>query len=328
MGDRRILTAAARAGILLELVPYLINRGEVALDDAADEFGVTSAQMRELVMRIPFVGTPSGGGYASLHNDLFDIDWDALDDDDTIRITQIVGLDRTPRLTAREAAALVAGLQIAGAFPGVGDSGVYSGLVRKLSRGAASAPPEVVVAPRPVDEVRLAVAEALRTGVAVTFRYRAPDAEETLRTVDPSGVIIANDQWYLQGWCHLRRARRTFHLDRVSDITVTDVPLSHPAEVPGELFTTGTDQATVTLRFPEGIAPVIGDWIDRAVLSTSEAVTTARLPVADPRALKRLAARTGGAVEVVAPADARESALAWARAALDQYGDDADSARR
>ena len=41
-------------------------------------------------------------------NDLFDIDWDLLDEQDLIVITNTVGLERTPRLSAREAAALLA----------------------------------------------------------------------------------------------------------------------------------------------------------------------------------------------------------------------------
>lgn len=39
-------------------------------------------------------------------NDLFDIDWDLLDEQDLIVITNTMGLERTPRLSAREAALL------------------------------------------------------------------------------------------------------------------------------------------------------------------------------------------------------------------------------
>src|SRR5690606_33852449 len=118
--------------------------------------------------------------------------------------------------TAREAAALLAGLQMVAAVPVVSDSGLVAGLLAKLARASRDVPADVVIAPGAVDEVRNAVAAALRAGVAVSFRYQAPDAEPTRRTVDPVQVLITNGQWYLQGWCHLRQAMRTFHLDRVS----------------------------------------------------------------------------------------------------------------
>ena len=215
MSARKPLPATDRAALILQLVPYLIGKGEVSLTEAADEFDVTPEQMRGMVEKLTVIGLPGEGGFWQMANDLFDIDWDLLDEQDLIVITNTVGLERTPRLSAREAAALLAGLQVAASLPGVGDSGIVQGLLAKLARGAAATPAEVIVAPEAVDDVRVAVAQALREGVAVSFTYQAPDAAPTTRTVDPVKVHIAGGQWYLQGWCHLREAMRTFHLDRV-----------------------------------------------------------------------------------------------------------------
>jgi proteasome accessory factor C len=70
----------------------------------------------------------------------------------------------------------------------------------------------------------------------VAFTYQAPDAAPTTRTVDPVKVHIANGQWYLQGWCHLRQAMRTFHLDRVSDVRLTDIVSTHGDDSVPALF--------------------------------------------------------------------------------------------
>jgi proteasome accessory factor C len=305
---------------MLQLVPYLIGKGEVSIVEAADEFDVTPDQMRAMVEKLTVIGLPGEGGFWQMANDLFDIDWDLLDQRDLIVITNSVGLERAPRLTAREAAALLAGLQLARTIPGIGDTDLYAGLLAKLAAGASSAPADVIVAPGPVDEVRETVAEALQRGVAVSFTYKAPDAAATIRTVDPVKVHIASGQWYLQGWCHLRQAMRTFHLDRVSDMVVSDVPISHGEDpVPDWFEADSAGEVVVTLRFPDSVAPLLGDYLDRATLSSTDGVTVATLRVADEVTLRRLAARRGGDVEVLEPEAARRATAAWAEAGLAQY---------
>lgn len=320
MTRRKPLVATDRAALMLQLVPYLIGKGEVSIAEAADEFDVTPEQMRSMVEKLTVIGLPGEGGFWQMSNDLFDIDWDLLDERDLIVITNSVGLERTPRLTAREAAALLAGLQLARTIPGIGDTELYAGLLAKLARGASSTPADVIVAPGPVDAVRETVAAALQKGVAVSFTYKAPDAAPTTRTVDPVKVHIASGQWYLQGWCHLREAMRTFHLDRVSDLELTDIPIAHAEEPVPDWFETGsTGEVIVTLRFPDEVAPLLGDYLDRATVHSKDGTTLATLRVADEVTLRRLAARCGGTVEVLEPEPARRATAAWAEAGLAQY---------
>lgn len=317
---RKPLVATERAALILQLVPYLVGKGEVSLTEAADEFDVSIDQMREMVEKLTVIGLPGEGGYWQLPHDLFDIDWDLLDAKDIVSITNTVGLERAPRLTAREAAALLAGLQLARSLPGVRDSDLVTGLLAKLARGASAAPAQVIVAPGPVDSVRDVVDEALRRAVAVSFAYNAPDAAATTRTVDPVTVHIANGQWYLQGWCHLRQAMRTFHLDRVSDVSLTDIPITHGGEAVPALFEPGENDLVARVRFPTAIAPLLGDYLERAIIESAGTDTVATLRVADEHSLKRLAARRGGDVELLEPLAARRAAVAWAEAGLAQYG--------
>ncbi|TQJ32248.1 YafY family protein [Microbacterium sp. SLBN-146] len=320
MTDRRPLVATDRAALMLQLVPYLIGKGEVSVAEAADEFDVSPGQMRAMVEKLTVIGLPGEGGFWQMSNDLFDIDWDLLDQRDLIVITNAVGLERAPRLTAREAAALLAGLHLARTIPGVGDTAVFAGLLAKLARGASSTPADVIVAPGPVDTARDIVANALTRGVAVSFTYQAPDAAATTRTVDPVKVLISDGQWYLQGWCHLRQAMRTFHLDRVSAIDTTDIPITHGEEPVPEWFEAGSSgDVIVRLRFAEEVGPLLGDYLDRAVVQTSDGVATATMRVADEVSLRRLIARRAGAVEVIEPEGARREAAAWAQAGLALY---------
>lgn len=319
MTARRPLVATDRAALMLQLVPYLIGKGEVSLAEAADEFDVTPEQMRSMVEKLTVIGLPGERGYWQMANDLFDIDWDLLDQRDLIVITNSVALERAPKLTAREAAALLAGLQLARTIPGVGDTEVFARLLAKLSRGASATPAEVIVAPEPVDAVRDLVADAVRRRVAVSFTYKAPDAAPTTRTVDPVKVHIASGQWYLQGWCHLREAMRTFHLDRVSALELTDIPITHAGEPAPDWFSSGSGDVVARVRFPEPMAPLLGDYLDRATLATTDGVTIATMRVADELSLRRLAARRSGVVEVLEPSGARRAVAEWAEAGLAQY---------
>ena len=319
MAQPKPLLAADRVRLYLTLVPYLLEHGQVSLAEAAEEFGVSPREMRAMVEKLTVIGLPGESGFWQQPQEMFDINWDLLDQEDVIEITNDVALRRVPRFTAREAAALLAGLQMVAAVPAVSDSGLVAGLISKLSRGAADAPADVVVAPGAVDAVREVVARGVHEGRAVSFTYQAPDAEPTTRTVDPVQILITNAQWYLQGWCHLRQAMRTFHLDRVSDPQLTDIPITHAGDHVPEAFASLDDEREVTVRLPERLAPLLGDFLSAANHETEGGAVTAHLHLADPRGIKRLAARFGGRMEVLEPAVARAAARDWAASGLALY---------
>ncbi|MFS0912644.1 helix-turn-helix transcriptional regulator [Microbacterium sp. 179-I 3D2 NHS] len=313
------LLAAERVRLYLTLVPYLLEHGQVSLAEASAEFGVTPQEMRAMVEKLTVIGLPGEAGYWQQPQEMFDINWDLLDDEDVIEITNDVALRRVPRFTAREAAALLAGLQMVAAVPAVSDSGLVAGLIGKLSRGAADAPAEVVVAPGAVDEVREAVARGLQDGVAISFTYQAPDAAPTTRTVDPVQILITNGQWYLQGWCHMREAMRTFHLDRVSEPKLTGIAITHGGDQVPEAFVGLDDEREVTVRVSERFAPLLHGFVSAETLEALDGSVTAHLHLADPRGIKRLAARFGGAMEVLEPGVARSATREWAVAGLALY---------
>lgn len=314
MNAQRPLLAADRVVIMMTLVPYVVENGPVSVSDAAREFGMTPDEMRATVENLSVIGVPDG-----MDHELFDIDWEAFEERDEIEFTRVVAFERVQRLTAREAAALLAGLQFAQALPAVAEQGIVAGLIAKLARGASTAPAELVVAVDPIDDVRSTVATALDAGVAVSFTYRKLDGEATTRTVDPVRILVSDDQWYLRGWCHLRKEIRTFHLDRVSDLELTDIPSGAHDDDETAVFATPGGEVAVRIRYPSHIAPLLGQYLDHAQIETNGDASEATVLVADPRSLKRLAARRGGAVVITQPAEARQAAAEWATAGLARY---------
>src|SRR6516225_834617 len=74
--------------------------------------------------------------------------------------------------------------------------------------------------------IRLCTAVRMRRGVA--FHYESHDRTTSRREVEPYGVVHMDGRWYLVGRCRLREALRTFRLDRVSELELSDQTFDRP----------------------------------------------------------------------------------------------------
>ena len=136
---RKPMQAQDKLAFLLALVPYLMDRDRVSVAEAAEHFGVEQEQLRDAVRLIAVSGIP-GETNAYQPGDLFDIAWDDFEENDQIVLTHQVAIDDSPRFSAREAAALIAGLQYLSALPENADRDAIGSLMAKLARGASAAP--------------------------------------------------------------------------------------------------------------------------------------------------------------------------------------------
>lgn len=68
-----------------------------------------------------------------------------------------------------------------------------------------------------------AIFSSIAEKTQVVLVYQALGAaEETERTIEPVGVFHDNNNWYIFGYCHLRKEYRQFRTDRIRDIKKTD----------------------------------------------------------------------------------------------------------
>ena len=317
-GPKRTLLVGDRLVLMLTLVPYLIEKGEVGVAEAAADFGVSPAEMVRSVEVLAVSGVPGDGGFY-MPNDLFDIDWDALEEREEIVLLSHVAIDRTPRFTSREASALIAGLLASHGIPAVAARGEVTSLMQKLARAADQAPAELAITTGEVDALHALIAEAIDGGTTVQFDYRPLDGQAERRTVDPIRVFSSDTSWYLQGWCHTRRDNRTFLFDRIENMVVTEQGAGVHAAPKNGLFQPSAGDATITARYPEEIAPLLGAYLDDATVTTVNGVSTAIVRVAHLHSLKRLAARMGGLLVIESPDEARVAVAEWAEAGLARY---------
>ncbi|MBI5544637.1 MAG: WYL domain-containing protein [Deltaproteobacteria bacterium] len=128
-----------------------------------------------------------------------------------------------------------------GAFPGRAD---LAHALRKIAFVSSEEPESLSGrlfvdhgrSPKELAEKLEALWPALVVRKRVTLRYRGVGREEeTSREVDPWGICLRRGVWVLVGYCHLRKARRTFHVDRIVEVTVNPAkPRVADYEVPAE----------------------------------------------------------------------------------------------
>jgi len=99
-------------------------------------------------------------------------------------------------------------------------------------------------------DLELAVANCL----SVTIQYPVKDNGLPLdRLIDPYKVIFWNSRWYIIGFCHLRQQNRSFRVDRIQSLTVTDRSFSMPKDFsPQDFFMENLLPALPS----EGVEPV------------------------------------------------------------------------
>ena len=314
--------AQDKLAFLLSLVPYLIDRDRVSVSEVAAHFGVPEQQIRDAVQLLAVSGIP-GETNSYQHGDLFDIAWDSFEDHDEIVLTNLVAIDDSPRFSAREAAALIAGLQYLSSLPEQADRAAIASLTSKLSRGASAEPSAVAVAASETDSTLQLARESVERGVQLEFTYVDSRGELEDRKVDPLRVESIDSDWYLRGWCHLREAVRTFRVDRISNPRITDEPISHePSDVtlPEALFEGSDDDLSVTIEVAAAAVPLLADYSPETVsVDASGERVTVSLRVSHYHGLKRLVASMPGAVTVTAPAEARAVVRDWAAAGAARY---------
>ncbi|MBI5159896.1 MAG: WYL domain-containing protein [Micrococcales bacterium] len=316
--------ARDKLAFLLSLVPWLIENDRVTVDDAAAHFGVDPRLVRESVELIAMSGVP-GDTASYQHGDLFDIAWDDFEERGEILLTNLVAIDDSPRFSAREAAALIAGLQYLSGLPEYADSAAIATLTAKLSRGASAVPSPLGVADAgEADELLALIHEAVERGVQLELDYLSARGARDRRRVDPLRVESVDADWYLRGWCHLRGAVRTFRLDRMSDVRVTADPIDvRPGELtlPDSLFVGSPEDIEVVLEMASAALPLLSDYLPADSRPSEHAGRVrAVLRVSDYGSLARLVSGMPGAVRVIEPPDAREAVAAWARRAAARYG--------
>lgn len=316
-------TSQSQVRRLLSLVPYLLEHDGASMTDVASAFNISTERLREDLNVLWMCGLP---GLAP--GDLIEIDMDAVDGKGIIHLSNADYLTRPLRLAADEALALVLALRTLAEVAGPHESQAIDRALVKLEavageRGSAADQASVRVYGAP-EEVRATVSDGLQQSKRLDLTYDvASRAETTRRMVDPIRVFVLEGYGYLEAWCYSANALRTFRLDRIAAVAITDVDRAEH-DVQLKDLSTGwfdalKDAPLVTLELQRWAAWVAEYYPTEQVTAGDDGALTVSLRVTNPAWLRSLLLRLGGDARVLAPAGAGDSAAESAREALDQY---------
>ena len=184
---------------------------------------------------------------------------------------------------------------------------------------------------RPVDPENFqAISSALLSRRRLHIEHFQRSRNETLsRDISPQRLVYYRDNWYLDAWCHLRQALRTFSIDAITEAKVLgkrareikDQTLDEQLGAGFGIFS-GRKTQTAVLRF----SPMRARWVSRETWHSEQdghfeldGAYVLSVPYSDPRELVMDILKYGADVEVLAPAALRDMVSAQLKEAAAYY---------
>jgi len=177
-----------------------------------------------------------------------------------------------------------------------------------------------------VEELSRAIAHVKRVHLVYLGAERGAATE---RDVDPYGLFQRGGAWFLAGWCHLRRAIRTFHLSRIVSLTVNGSAPRTPDFAPRPDFSLAALATRETWEYdvhapvrcrirldPPVPAEVVASFGPRARLAEDGGATLVEVEATNEEGLLRHVLALGDRAELLQPKGLR----AKARAVLAERG--------
>ncbi len=180
-----------------------------------------------------------------------------------------------------------------------------------------------------IKEAIKSLSEATAKKTRVEILYRAVSTgQETKRKVDPFLVWVINGAFYLIGWCHIRRAVRTFAMDRIKGFKVLNETFHFPKNFKLEEYLQTAfhvmrgEPRKVKVRFSPEAAHVVRERIWHSTqevreLESGELEISLEVPV--NYEIVSWILGFGSAAEVIQPSSLRSRIIAELQASATRY---------
>jgi predicted DNA-binding transcriptional regulator YafY len=274
-----VLTPTAR---LLELLELLQTQPAVTGREIADRLGIDARTVRRYITALRDLGIPvagqrgAGGGYAMRPG--FRLPPLMLSDDEAVAVALGVVAAGRLGLSGSPESVETARAKIHRALPDALRRRVEAleGAL-DFTAGARSIVPVG-------GDTALLLAGAIRKRRRLRAGYRSFSGERSQRELSPHGLVVHSGRWYLAAHDHHRDALRTFRVDRMRAITVTDVPAIAPPE--GFDAVAHTNASLASVPWPWAVEVLLDLPLDRAAQRLPG--TMAELAAADGGTLLRM----------------------------------------
>ncbi|CAM3954607.1 helix-turn-helix transcriptional regulator [Janibacter anophelis] len=317
MSPAKVESATGRVQRLLTMVPWLVSRQGIEIEEAAAGLGITEQQ---LVADLDLLFMC---GYGQMPDEMIEASYEG----GRVFVTNADTIARPLRLNVDEAISLIVGLRSLAAS-GVGESSAVERALAKLEAATGTIPgvERVVVVEDDTESGRTTslLRDALTAGRRVHLVYVVPSRDErTERDVDPMRLAHVEGYWYLEGWCHRAQDVRLFKVDRIESVDVLDEPAELPEgvahrDLSGGAYQRGDHDVPVTLRLAPS-AHWVAEYYPVTSRETEGEDLIVTLPTSNEDFVRRLVLRLGGGARVLAPQALRERVATPAREALAAY---------
>ncbi|HEX3979602.1 MAG TPA: WYL domain-containing protein [Acidimicrobiales bacterium] len=324
-----LVETGARLRRLLAILAWLAQVGEAPIDDVAERFELTPAELVTELEMAACCGVPP---YTP--DQLMEI----VVTDTSVSIRVGTALARPRRLSPSEGFALATSARALLAVAGSDEDGALSRALAKLDRALGGQEIEVELDTPPLLAlVREAV--TTRRRLAVSY-YSASTDRVTEREISPLRLFATAGHWYVDAWCATADDVRRFRVDRIGSAQLVgdQHQVAMAGDGPGEPV---GDEAAPTARLDDGadLEPFVPGPDSRRVrisIDPSTAWLIESIPTMSPATevkgrvefeifvggdawLERLLLRLGPDARVVDPADYRSLAADAATRLLQRY---------
>jgi len=277
---------------LLVMLPWLMEHGEVTVEEMCDRFELTEAELVKDLELAAMCGLPP----------FVDEMVDVFIDEGRVYAGVPRLFTRPLRLTAPEGFALLAAACVAMQLPGADVDGA---LARALQKLAAVLGDDAVVMETPQPPAAAMVVDAAQRSARLHIIYWSPAADQrTERDITPRRVFFDGGYWYVIADDHRSGEDRTFRIDRIEHGELTGV-IDEPREVEvprADTWFADDELPVAVLRVPASGGWVAERYPTRSVQQDGDGWRI-EVTVASERWLRDLLLRLGAEAQVVEPAE-------------------------
>jgi proteasome accessory factor C len=297
--------------LALSIVGLVLRDGPHSTTELSEHFGYSDKTIKKAVLTI---ANSEDVGSFKTH---FYLDDELLDEGEVDFSVADSNLTEPPVLSKRQSTSLAAGLDYLASLPQFAENEALESL-RGLIGGATSS---IVSRANGSRELTLLaqLQNALSKQVAIECEYVNQLGERANRIIDPLRIDFVLDKHYLRGFCHKNRGVRSFRLDRILRLEITDQAVSEEAltaEIPEEVFGDGAREISVKIAADPEAAEIFWNFPSYSNLTTKDGQIVGEILVGSLKALGRHITRYGGLVRVLEPQEAKDAVRAFALAAL------------
>jgi len=308
--------ASERYNFLMPLIGFLMRNDGIKISAVAAHFEVSEQYVREAITTLNSTASQKS---ASFEETYYYID---IEEDGSIYLSQADVIEDAPRLSARQASAIAAGLGILSALPEFSSEGEIAELLDILARGTTeSAPAAIHFRPGTVDADAAEIRRAMLNNHRIECEYRNIRGEQSVRQIDPIRLDPHGDIWYLRGYCLTNKQLRNFRLDHMRAAKELDIEICEEAraiqEIDDEAYIASASDVEVTVELDPEAQAMLGDFAATILKTDSKNNTvTALIKIGYLPYLGKVIAQYGGAARVLSPDNAKQVVRNYALTAL------------